>query len=214
MKLILKSVICAFIFACVISMSGFYGVCDDIQNEVFRLHIIANSDSPEDQALKIKVRDEMLSYTSEIFKGCKNKAESINAANTYLEDIKSHAQQIVYENGYNYKVDAYVTNMSFNTRVYDNFTLPAGKYDALRIVIGNGEGKNWWCVMYPSLCVGAARKNWWCVLYPALCIPSAQADDLGNVMNDSEQEIITNADRYEVKFKVVEWFESIFSFFG
>ncbi len=197
MKLILKSVICAFIFACVISMSGFYGVCDDIQNEVFRLHIIANSDSPEDQALKIKVRDEMLSYTSEIFKGCKNKAESINAANTYLEDIKSHAQQIVYENGYNYKVDAYVTNMSFNTRVYDNFTLPAGKYDALRIVIGNGEG-----------------KNWWCVLYPALCIPSAQADDLGNVMNDSEQEIITNADRYEVKFKVVEWFESIFSFFG
>lgn len=197
MKLILKSVICAFIFACVISMSGFYGVCDDIQNEVFRLHIIANSDSPEDQALKIKVRDKMLSYTSEIFKGCKNKAESINAANTYLEDIKSHAQQIVYENGYNYKVDAYVTNMSFNTRVYDNFTLPAGKYDALRIVIGNGEG-----------------KNWWCVLYPALCIPSAQADDLGNVMNDSEQEIITNADRYEVKFKVVEWFESIFSFFG
>ncbi len=197
MKIFFKSVICAFVVACVISMSGFYGVCDDIQNEVFRLHIIANSDSPEDQALKIKVRDEMLSYTSEIFKGCKNKAESINAANTYLEDIKSHAQQIVYENGYNYKVDAYVTNMSFNTRVYDNFTLPAGKYDALRIIIGNGEG-----------------KNWWCVLYPALCIPSAQADDLGNVMNDSEQEIITNADRYEVKFKVVEWFESIFSFFG
>lgn len=196
MKLIFKSVICAFILSCVISMTGFYGACGDIQHEVFRLHILANSDSTEDQQLKLKVRDGLLSYTSEIFKDCKSKDESIKTTKIKLDDIKSRAQQIVYENGYDYKVDAYITNMSFNTRVYDNFTLPAGKYDSLRITIGSGEG-----------------KNWWCVLYPALCIPGATTDELNSVINNNEQEIVTNSNKYEVKFKIVEWFEGLLSIF-
>lgn len=196
MKLLLKSVICAFVISCVISMTGFYGACSDIEKEVFRLHILANSDSKSDQQLKLKVRDGITEYTSALFRNCKNKAESVKTAEDNIENIKSFAQQIVYENGYNYNVDAYITNMSFNTRVYENFTLPAGNYDALRIVIGSGNG-----------------KNWWCMIYPALCIPSASTVKLSDAVNAPEHDIVTQSDKYEVKFKIVELFESLFSLF-
>ena len=82
--------------------------------------------------------------------------------------------------------------MHFNTRVYDDFTLPAGTYDAVRIVIGNGEGHNWWCVLYPSVCVSAAKK------------------DIGSALSEGETDIVKNSDRYIIKFKLIEWFEEVF----
>ena len=196
MKLLFKSLVCAAVISCLISMTGFYGACKDIEKEVFRLHIIANSDSESDQTLKLKVRDGITEYTSSLFKNCKNKAESVKAAEDNIENIKYLAQQIVYENGCDHNVDAYVTNMSFSTRVYDGFTLPAGNYDALRIVIGNGSGKNWWCMIFPSL-----------------CIPSASTAKLSDAVNAREQDIVTQSDRYEIKFMIVELFEGLFSLF-
>ena len=196
MKLLFKSLVCAAVISCLISMTGFYGACKDIEKEVFRLHIIANSDSESDQTLKLKVRDCITEYTSSLFKNCKNKAESVKAAEDNIENIKYLAQQIVYENGCDHNVDAYVTNMSFSTRVYDGFTLPAGNYDALRIVIGNGSGKNWWCMIFPSL-----------------CIPSASTAKLSDAVNAREQDIVTQSDRYEIKFRIVELFEGLFSLF-
>ncbi len=195
MKIIFKAFCCAVIITCMLSMTGFSGACQDIEDKVFRLHIIANSDSEEDQSLKLKVRDEITSYTEGLFAECKTKEESIAVAEKNIDDIRSEAMRVIKKYGYNYKVDAYVTNMGFDTRVYDDFTLPAGRYDALRIVIGEGKG-----------------HNWWCVLYPAVCVPSAQ-DNIGSVLNDSETEIVTDSDKYVVKFKIVEIFESIADFF-
>lgn len=197
MKMIFKAVVCGMIISCLMSMTGFCGACEKIQNDVFRLHILANSDTEKDQQLKLKVRDGVLKYTKNLFKDCKNKEESMETAQNRINEIKNYAQQLVYNYGYDYTVDAYVTNMCFNTRVYENFTLPAGQYDTLRIVIGNGEG-----------------HNWWCVLYPALCVPSASGNELDEVMNDIEKDIVTDSEKYQVKFKAVEIFESIRSLFG
>ncbi len=192
MKLLFKSFCCAVIISCVLSMTGFCSACESIEDKVFRLHIIANSDSEEDQALKLKVRDEITEYTDELFKDCNNKQESMQKAKDNIDKIKAKAQEVVDRNGFDQKVDAYVTNMSFDTRVYDDFTLPAGKYDALRIVIGEGEG-----------------HNWWCVLYPAVCVPSAEKE-IGSALNESETEIVTDSDKYVVKFKIVELWEELF----
>lgn len=193
-KLFFKSLCCAFVISCLLSMTGFCGACDDIENEVFRLHILANSDSDGDQELKLKVRDGVLAYTEHLFQNCENKEQSMQTAAANIDDIKNYAQSLVYQYGYKYNVDAYITKMPFTTRSYEEVTLPAGIYDALRIVIGSGNG-----------------HNWWCVLYPALCVPSAEGNELDKTVNKQENEIITNSGKYEVKFKIVELFEGFCS---
>ena len=196
MRLFLKSLLCSFVISSLISMTGFCSVCENLQNDVFRLHIIANSDSEQDQSLKLKIRDGILEYTSKLFAECKDRDEAIIAAKENLEDIKRFSQDMVYTYGYGYKVDAYITEMDFDTRIYEEFTLPAGKYNALRIVIGNGQG-----------------HNWWCMLYPALCIPSAQEKKPELSLDENETDVISNPGKYEVKFRLVEIFEAIRSFF-
>ena len=196
MKLFFKSVICSFVISSLISMTGFCSVCENLQSDIFRLHIIANSDSEQDQILKHKVRDGILEYTAELFSECKNRDEAIVSAKENLEDIKRFSQDMVYSYGYDYQVDAYITEMDFDTRIYEEFTLPAGKYNALRIVIGNGQG-----------------HNWWCMLYPALCIPSAQEKKPELSLDENETDVISNPGKYEVKFRLVEIFEAIRSFF-
>lgn len=197
MKLFLKALLCGFIITSVLTLSGFSGACDDIRGEVFRLHIIANSDSPEDQQLKLKVRDGILEYADKLFSQCKNREEAVKTAEQHIDEISKYAEDLVKKYGYDYEVKAYVTNMSFNTRVYEDITLPAGRYDALRIVIGKGEGKNWWCVLYPSVCLSCSG-----------------ADEMDGKVNEKEKEIITESDNYRVGFKIVEIFEWISSLFG
>lgn len=197
MRILIKALACSLIVSCVLSLNGFYGACRDIREEVFRLHIIANSDSTEDQELKLKVRDRLLEYTKDAFKECRSKEEAIAAAKANIRNIRSYAQKIVYDSGFDYTVDAYVTNMNFDTRIYDNLTLPAGEYDALRIVIGSAGG-----------------HNWWCVLFPVLCIPASTENDLSEVMNKKEEDIVKDSDEYEVGFKIVEVFEFFCSLFG
>ena len=196
MKLFFKSVICSFVISSLISMTGFCSVCENLQSDIFRLHIIANSDSEQDQSLKLKIRDGILEYTSKLFAECKDRDEAIIAAKENLEDIKRFSQDMVSSYGYDYQVDAYITEMDFDTRIYEEFTLPAGKYNALRIVIGNGQG-----------------HNWWCMLYPALCIPSAQEKKPELSLDENETDVISNPGKYEVKFRLVEIFEAIRSFF-
>ncbi len=178
------------------SLTGFYGACEGIRGEVFRLHILANSDSEEDQRLKLSVRDALLQYTGTLFENCRSKEESIQTAQAHLEDIRTYAQEIIREKGYDYPVQAYVMNMPFTTRVYDDVTLPAGHYDALRVVIGSGQG-----------------HNWWCVLFPALCLPSAATKEISSVVSEGEEEIITAGEKYEMKFMLVEWWEGLCSLF-
>lgn len=188
----------AFVITVIYSVIPFEAECREISNEVFRLHILANSDSQEDQSLKLKVRDRVLEFTESLFNSAECKEDAQKAVFDNIEKIRLTAQQEVYDNGYSYEVKAEITNMYFSTRYYENYTMPSGMYDALRITIGNGEGHNWWCVMYPSICIAA----------------STQADENAKeAFSDGQYEIV-DGNQYQYKFKIVEIFEKICSFFG
>ncbi len=197
MKLFEKSLLCGLIFSLLLSIVGFAGRCENISKKVFRLHIIANSDSIEDQELKLKVRDRILTQTKGLFDTADSKYDAKKVTEENLNQITQIAQNEIKANGYNYPISAKITNMHFNTRKYDNVVLPAGRYDALRIEIGKAEGKNWWCVMFPPLCVSTAQEN----------------KKLEDVLSENELEITNNETEYEFKFKVVEWFEEVKDFF-
>ncbi len=191
-KILKISVLSAFILSVLISMVSFDANCNELKNNVFRLHIIANSDSEADQLLKLKVRDAVLEAGGKEFENCQNINDAINNAENNIEFFKKTAQDVVVNNGYDYKVDVCVEKTYFNTRVYDEFALPAGEYYALCIKIGKAEGKNWWCVMFP-----------------ALCVPTATNAKLENSVGDSAVNIANNHKKYIFRFKTIEIFEQI-----
>ena len=123
-----------------------------LQENIFRLHILANSDSEEDQALKLAVRDSVISYMETINNSSTTKEETINNVNINLENIKQVAENKLKELGSNYEVSLEVGNFYFPTKYYGNISLPAGNYDALKINIGEAQGQNWWCSLFPPLC--------------------------------------------------------------
>lgn len=188
-----KALLVGLVFTILFSMFGFYSNCNNISNSVLRIHIIANSDSQEDQNLKLKVRDAIVDYTSPLFDNIKELDDAEKIATDNLGQIQSIAQTVVYDNGYEYPVNAELVNMYFDTRVYNTVTLPAGYYDAIRITIGDAAGKNWWCVMFPPMCVSSACEK----------------EELSDVLNDDEMDIVSNPDDYTVKFKSVEIIENI-----
>ena len=191
-KLAMRALSCGVIICGLLSMTGFCAACDDIDDRILRFHILANSDSKEDQSLKLKVRDEIVRYTDEMFAQCKNKEDAVNSAKNHITQIEKKASEVIRSNGYDYTVKACVTKMHFDTRTYSDFTLPAGEYDAVRITIGSGEGHNWWCVLYPAVCVPSAEKN------------------IGSVLNKNETDIVTESDKYIIRFKIVEWIDALF----
>ena len=197
MKLLFKSLCAAMAVCLLFSLIPFSAECSDISDEVFRLHILANSDSEADQTLKLKVRDAVLNYTDTLYKSADSRvaAEKLTADN--LQSIADVAAAEVKRRGYNYPVKAEIKNMYFDTRYYGKVTMPSGMYDALRITIGSGGGHNWWCVMYPSLCIGAATDY----------------DALRKETTDSQYNIMTSGG-YEFRFKLVEYFVKISSLFS
>ncbi len=193
-KQIEKSFILGFIISVLVMMTGFIGQCENISDRVFRLHILANSDSEEDQLLKMKVRNRIIEYSQNIFEKAENKLEAQMFTDIYLEEIREIAQKEIYDQGFDYPVSVELTNMYFNTRHYNNVTLPAGNYDALRILIGEGKGRNWWCVMFPPMCLPVAEEK----------------QELAEVLNKTQMGIVTNVNepKYEIRFKCVEMYES------
>jgi len=127
-------------------------ISEDLSENIFRLHILANSDSDEDQELKLKVRDAILDHMKELPIIDNNKDSVIQTANEYIDDFKTIAENIIHENGYDYPVNIEIGNFHFPTKYYGNISLPAGNYDALRIEIGDAKGQNWWCSLFPPLC--------------------------------------------------------------
>lgn len=198
MKLFIKSACIAFVLTVIYSMIPFRMECKEISDEVFRLHILANSDEDYDQQLKLKVRDKVLLYTESLFENAQSKEEAENLISENLQPICNTVQKEVYNNGYDYPVKAQITKMYFTTRNYESYTLPSGMYDALRITIGSGEGHNWWCVMYPSICISSEESK---------------DEAAKETFNDSQYDIVKN-EKYEYKFKIVEIFEKICSYFG
>ena len=131
----------------------------ELAGQVIRLHVIANSDSREDQALKLEVRDRILERAQELYPEHVTLAEARAALEESLSELSRIGEQTVKEAGYDYPVTAQLTQCWFPTKEYEDFALPAGDYTALRIVIGEGEGQNWWCVAFPPLCLGAASQS-------------------------------------------------------
>lgn len=198
MKLWLKSACVAFVLAVVYSMIPFGAVCSDLSRDVFRLHILANSDSEADQALKLQVRDKVLAYTENLYRQAKSKEEAEQLTAAHIQDIAGVAASTLKENNSTYSIRAELVNMFFTTRHYEDFTLPSGNYDALRLTIGKGEGHNWWCVMYPSLCVSSPEET------------DSRAKE---ALNDSEYDVVKNETR-QYKFFIIEVLEKIRSVFS
>lgn len=168
----------------------------ELAGKVIRLHVLANSDSEEDQALKLKVRDAVLAEASEALKGTKNQQDARQNLTALLPELEKTAQSAVAANGYDYPVRAELAETSFPTKEYDGFSLPAGEYLALRILIGEAAGKNWWCVVFPPLCTTAASD------FPTVAL------DAG--LTDQEVALITEADAgYVLKFKSVELWQAL-----
>ncbi len=124
-----------------------------VNQEVLRLHVIANSDSIEDQQLKLKVKDRIVKLMQVEFKELNNSEEAFLLAEQKIPDLKTEAEKIVHAEGYEYPVDVYVGNYDFPVKSYGNIIFPAGNYQAVKIIIGEGKGKNWWCVLFPPLCL-------------------------------------------------------------
>lgn len=163
---------------------------EDISNKVFRLHILANSNSEEDQKLKLKVRNRLLKETESIYSSCNSVEDAIILTEDNLEFIEDTAQKVVAFYGYDYDVSVEVTKSYFNTRKYSNFTLPAGEYNCLRINIGKAKGHNWWCVMYPTVCV------------------SGCTDEFSDILTEDEMKMVTS-NGYIIRFKAVEIYENL-----
>ena len=139
--------------------ADFAGECDRLHDSTFRLHIPANSDSVKDQQIKYALRDYVLTDLGDIFAECDSAAEAVTAAEKNAEYIARKANQFLAEHGCDYTAKVSVGKADFPTRVYADYTLPSGKYETLQITLGEGKGRNWWCVLYPDVCIGAVSTQ-------------------------------------------------------
>lgn len=158
-----KAILIALLFAAVVLTACLFGTAGAGENSqtaaYLRVHIRANSNGADDQAVKYEVRDGVVEYLTPVVAECETKAAAIGAIGARLGGIETVAERILEENGYAYGARASVRKEEFPTRVYDGATLPAGVYDALILELGTGEGDNWWCVVYPPLCFTGGRVN-------------------------------------------------------
>lgn len=186
------AVLTAFIITCVVSTMSFASACEDIRSSVLRMHVVANSDSEEDQCLKLKVRDAVLEAGKEYFDNSESAAQAEEKLIPVKDELEKVAQKVVEENGYDYDVKVNIGNAYFPTKTYDGeVTLPAGEYEAVNVIIGSGQGHNWWCVMFPPM-----------------CLPAAESDtELDEVLSEREYEIVKSNPKFEPRFKIVEWYE-------
>lgn len=161
---------------------------ESIADKVFRLHIIANSDKEEDQIIKLKIRDELLKVSAEWYTDCNNVHDAVTVSKAHLKDAEAVAQGVLNRNHYPYQATACVDKELFDTRHYEHYTLPSGIYHCLKIILGKGEGHNWWCVLFPSVCL------------------SACSEDFNGVLTEEEQQMID--EDYTIKFKIIELYET------
>lgn len=172
----------------------------ELGESVIRLHVVANSDSQADQAVKLKVRDAVLAQMEQVLAGAEDRAQAEDALRDATETLEAAANQVLEGEGVSDRATVTLTEEEFPTREYDTFSLPAGVYDSLRVTIGNGQG-----------------KNWWCVVFPALCVPTA-AEDVEDVavsagFSESLSGSITGESRYQVRFFLLDWLGRAENFF-
>ena len=196
--LIIFTLFIVYIFISIFSYSN--AVSNDISNNVFRLHVIANSDSVEDQNLKYDVRNALISYMRSISTNISSKEDAIKLVTENKDEFYNIAKQVIYDKGFNYHVNIEIGNFSFPTKTYGDITLPAGFYDALKVEIGEASGQNWWCVMFPSLCFVDVTNG---------IVPEESKENLeANMTKENYNLISSDKLEFKVKFKLVELFEN------
>jgi len=191
--LLLFSSICAFSYINTVSAN--------ISESVFRLHVLANSDTAEDQNLKYKVRDRLIEYMNNLADGYTSKNDVINLAKEYISEFKEVAKRVVQENGYDYDVNVSIGNFEFPTKTYGDISLPAGFYDALKVEIGEAKGQNWWCVMFPPLCFVDVTSG---------IVPDESKELMQEELSDEEYYLISeHTPEIKFKFKLLELFSNM-----
>lgn len=185
------SVLLSIVFSVLLSMCALNTECEDIRGNVLRMHVLAHSDSQADQALKLKVRDRLLEISESIYSQVQTREQAVAATEEHLSLLRDEARNVIQSNGFDYPVSVSLEETYFTTRTYGSVTLPAGRYQALRVVIGEGKGHNWWCVMFPPLCISAA---------------SEEEAQLSDVLTPEQMELV-EGDGYEIRFKCVELYE-------
>lgn len=203
MKIYKRILIILILFLSYIFTSLFFysdAVTNNISKNVFRLHVIANSNSEKDQNLKYKVRDKLIKYMKSISSNISTKDEAINLVNNNLDTFQAIASKVITENGFNYPVKIEVGNFDFPTKTYGDISLPAGFYDALKVEIGEAKGRNWWCVMFPSLCFVDVSNG---------IVPEKSKENLQSNLDYEDYNLISSDEvEYKIKFKLVEILEN------
>ena len=198
--------ILVFIYIALLSFNYSKAISSNLSDSVFRLHIIANSDSSADQELKLKVRDNIINYMNTLTSSSSDKKDVISIVNNHLDSFKEIALNTIKENGYNYDVNIEIGNFHFPTKSYGDISFPAGNYDALKIEIGDAIGQNWWCVLFPPLCFVNSSTG---------VVPDDSKNTLKENINSESYEIISegnnsndNTSDIKIKFKIIEFFNN------
>ncbi|MDD5952547.1 MAG: stage II sporulation protein R [Oscillospiraceae bacterium] len=193
--LLVSLLLAAATLVAVSALGEFRVRCEDISQKVLRLHVLANSNSETDQQLKLKVRDAILKESGQLFGTSKEKADTMQIVEQHYAELEQVARRTLLENGCDLPVTVSLEKTYFNTRTYGEITMPSGYYDALQVKIGAASG-----------------KNWWCVLFPAICVPSATNVQMEDVLTPEELDVVEQQG-YDVRFKVVEWYEAVAGWF-
>ena len=191
-RLLGRALVCGFVLAALCSFFPFAAACGQLPRDVVRLHVVANSNGAEDQAVKLLVRDAVLEEAARWYQGAGSMEEASSQLCTHLQSIAGAARQVLGEQGVGYSATAQMTEMYFPTRDYGDFRLPAGRYRTLRVTLGEGAGKNWWCVVFPSL-----------------SLPAATQEEALLTLPEGERQVVEGGQEVQVKLKAVELWESL-----
>lgn len=196
-RLLLASV--AVVLSLYISASTvfFCASVGSVRENVVRLHVVANSNSPQDQQVKLKVRDALLKKNNAMLSGEVNKDNALEYFIASKEELLNTANEALKDNNCDYGAEITLGTEYYTTRQYGNLTFPAGEYTSLRVVLGEGQGKNWWCVMFPPLCIPVAGDI------------EADENKTADVLTPGGEEIVSSNGKYVVKFKLLEIYEEI-----
>ena len=198
MKNLLAVGVCIAVLIVTIGFMPIHGE-SEIYDSVIRLHVVANSDSKEDQSLKLSVRDAVLEESAELIRDCATREDAALAIQSNLDLFERTAAEVIEKEGYNYPVSVRLENEDYPSKNYESVCFPSGNYLSLQILIGEARGQNWWCVLFPPLCLSAATDK------------NAAEDAFISVgLTPDQYKIVTETDNstYTVRFKILESIES------
>jgi len=199
-KIFLIALIIAYILYCAFSITYFSSVSGEIRENVVRLHILADSNNEIDQNVKLKVRNALLEKNSELLSDKVTPENATEYFKNSKDELEQCANEVLKENGLNYKATITLSKEYYTTRVYEDLTFPAGVYTSIKVILGSGEGKNWWCVMFPPLCVPVADGG----------IETANNVNLEDYLDEDGKHLVSSQGKFKVGFKIIEWYEKLF----